>query len=57
MGLNVQYAIVYAILLLLAVAVVRHFINIAKRKGGCPNCSSRECCCNRDKNGRKKCCE
>lgn len=57
MGLNVQYAIVYAILLLLAVAVVRYFINIAKRKGGCSNCSSRECCCNRDKKGRKKCCE
>lgn len=57
MGLSVQYAIVFVILLLVAVAVVRHFVNITKRKGGCPNCSSRECCCHNNKNGRKKCCE
>lgn len=57
MGLSIQYAIVFTILVLVAVAVVCHFYNISKRKGGCPNCSSRECCCNANKKGRKKCCK
>lgn len=40
MGTSIQYIIVFAILAILVIAIIRHFYNISKKKGGCPNCTS-----------------